>query len=273
MLALFSSPRKARQSWAVLVAILLMTGYASVYLIPAVAESEWGNAVSNFLIILAAVLSAAAATMLWAKHDRSDAPRRIWMFYAIGLWLWAMAEISYTVINLRYGNVDKGWPDVFWVSAYLFFVAALLWQLRLLFHFSFRRLWMHVLGTILIFGILLVLLASGLARLAGHPLGVASLLDAFYPLGDLAIGIYVLWIVITFRQGRLARPWFGMFVFAVADLMFALLDAKDSYAFLIDPRNFLSTITDLVYFAAYLIVALGCFSLWLLLIYGPELKE
>lgn len=272
MNAMFSSPRKAWQTTAVLMVFLLFGLFASFY-VPELYSADWPDLASGVLTVLVAILSAVAATLLWVKHDRADAPRRIWLFYSIALWLWTLAEVIWFILNMLFDDVPMGWPDVFWIAAYPSFVFALLWQFRLLFHFSLRKLVPRLLATMLLFAAVLYLAAWLLAWGAGVDFGLDTLLLTFYPLGDVLIVGGILWLVAIFRNGKLGRPWYGMALFVVADLLYAWIEIRDMYAYSIDPTNILSTISDLVYIAAYLVIALGCFSQWLLLIYGPELKD
>jgi hypothetical protein len=51
--------------------------------------------------------------------------------------------------------------------------------------------------------------------------------------------------------------------------LYAWLEISGVYSFLVEGGNPLSLMADVVYFEAYLIVALACYSQWLLLKYGP----
>ena len=95
------------------------------------------------------------------------------------------------------------------------------------------------------------------------------LLSSFYTAADLAIGLATLYIVRSFRGGVLGYPWLGLFIFAIADMFYAVLEFGGFYTWSINQGNAWSMVADVIYIAAYLFIALGCFSQLVLLKYGP----
>jgi hypothetical protein len=104
----------------VLAALMLIAAYTIIYLVEPFSD-VWNVILPNSLLVIASSLTATIATMIWARYDRSDIPRRVWGYFAFGLWLWAAAELTWGYLNVTQGEVPEGISDVFWISAYLFF--------------------------------------------------------------------------------------------------------------------------------------------------------
>ena len=95
-----------------------------------------------------------------------------------------------------------------------------------------------------------------------------TLVTVLYPFMDLALGIAALRLVYAFGGRLWSRPWMGLFVFALADTLYAWLEITGIYDAFVATGNPLSLVADAVYLAAYLVVAIACFSTMLLLHYG-----
>src|SRR5258708_7345398 len=107
---------------AVGVAILMLILYTLIYLIGPFSDF-WNTFASNVFTVLSAGLSATFGTLVWRAYESDDAPRRVWRWYAVALWLWTIAEIVWGYLNVSSGGgaVPVGLPDVFWVVAHGFF--------------------------------------------------------------------------------------------------------------------------------------------------------
>jgi hypothetical protein len=68
--------------------------------------------------------------------------------------------------------------------------------------------------------------------------------------------------------GAFSRPWLGLLAFAFADFLYAWAEISGVYSWGINQANLLSTITDVAYLGAYLILGLGVLSHWVFLRYG-----
>jgi hypothetical protein len=68
--------------------------------------------------------------------------------------------------------------------------------------------------------------------------------------------------------GALARPWLGLLAFSFADLLYAWIEISGLYSWSVDQANLLSTVTDIVYLGAYLVLGFGVLSQWAFLKYG-----
>jgi len=77
----------------------------------------------------------------------------------------------------------------------------------------------------------------------------------------------------VFHRGMLARPWFGLFVFALSDGLYAWATISGLYAYETAAGNLLSLIIDLTYILAYLAVAWGVFQQYLTLCFGVVVSE
>lgn len=249
------------------IAVLLVLLYTLIYTFEPF-PSTGNDLASNLLTVFASLVSAVAATMVWAFYDKADAPRKVWDRFSIGLWLWFLAEVFWAFLNMRYGEVMIGMPDFFWVLAYGFMFGALFQQHRIL---SFadpetKRKWMAWIG--IPFGILAVLLVLILFNFF-YPLDfITNLVNGFYPLGDLLVGLLALWLVRSFRGGIFIRPWISLIMFAVTDFLYFLLEYSGVYSWSVDNANFVSSMTDILYFAAYLAISVGILGQWLSLRYS-----
>jgi len=258
--------------FALAVASVVVFAYAVIYI--ATPFSDFlNNFLSNFFTVFAALLSAVAATLVWWRYEKGEPPRRIWQWFMTALWLWTIAELIWAYQNMTLEEVPTGWPDVFWVFAYILFGAALYRQFILLYHpdpASARR---RLFYALLLFAAFTALSAFFFSFITGQPLGLDTLVNAFYPVGDFGIGLAGLWLARRFRNGALAYAWIGLFVFCISDLLYTWLDLSGAYSWSLSHGNSLSAIADITYLIAYLIVALGCFTQWLILNYGPIFKK
>jgi hypothetical protein len=248
-------------------AVSLVVLYAFIYFFEPFPGSG-NDLASNLLTVFSSLASAVAATMIWAFYDKADAPRHVWERFAIGLWLWCLAEAIWAFLNMRDGEVNIGWADFFWVLAYGFMFGALFQQHRIL---SFEnpettRKWMAWMSVP--FALLAVLLVLILINFF-FPLDfITNLVNGFYPLGDLLVGLLALWLIRSFQGGTFVRPWVSLIIFAVADFLYFVLEYTGVYSWSVESSNILSSLTDILYFAAYLAITVGILGQWLSLRYS-----
>jgi hypothetical protein len=224
---------------------------------------------SNLAPISAAALGMLAAALTARRYEPSEPPRGIWSQLAFGLALWMVAEIIWAAYNLTVDEVGLTIADLLWVLAYLFFLRALLRQYRLLSSPEPGRVlqWLTVwIGSMLS---LTVIIAWLLASFTDQPWTLALLVAAFYPAADIVISLASLRIVLRFGSGALGLPWIGLSVFALSDLLYAILEVSGAYSWSVTNGNLLSAVADITYVAAYLFVSLGCYAQLLLLRHGP----
>jgi hypothetical protein len=233
----------------------------------------WNNFLSNLFLQLASLFAAVVATMTWAYYEKNDAPRRVWGPFALGLWLWFAAELVWGIINMTVGDVPIGLPDVFWIASYPLLGLALLNQYTILLQPERRTIWL-----------LALLFAAGILAMNGlfswvflstleNPKLLDTVVNTFYPAGDLVLAGIALWLAHKFMGGAFARPWMGLWAFSFADLLYAWLEISGAYAWSVAEENLLTTFADVAYLAAYLVLCIGVLSQWLFLKYGLRTFE
>ena len=258
----------SRMKWlAIITFIVLVAVYTYIYFIQPF-SSFWNDLASNVLSEIASLASAVAATMVWAYYEKSDSPRRVWSYFAFGLWLWFAGELVWGYLNMTVGEVAIGVPDFFWIIAYFFIGQALLQQYRILFRPTMRELFGRALViavSVFALTLLVFLLFKPIAESSSL---LETIVNAFYPSADLVLALAALWLARSFQGGALGHPWIGLLVFTFSDWMNAWLQLSGIYAWSLEQGNLLSTFSDILYIVAYLVLAYGAFSKWLFLKYG-----
>lgn len=260
---------------AKVMAVLFIAVYIAIYQWEPFSD-VWNNILSNLLLVIAAALTATAATMVWAGYDKTDIPRRIWLYFAIGLWLWVIAEIIWGYLNVTQGEVSEGIADIFWMAAYIFFAIALGIQYRLLAQPGKQELTSRVAVAVVILLVLYGLLYRLLTTWGGSESGFGVAVNSFYPIADLFLAGVAIFLVSHFRGGAFARPWLGLLAFSFTDLLYAWIEISGIYAWSVDHNNFWSSLFDIAYVGAYLLLGLGILSQWVFLKYGlrsPTLQQ
>lgn len=247
--------------------LLFVATYTLIYLTEPFAE-VWNAILSNMFLIVAASLTATIATMIWSHYERSDSPRRIWGYFAVGLWLWAAAELVWGYFNVTLGEVPEGIADLLWIGGYLFFGQALLIQYRVLARPTWRELASRILTASLFLLALYLLIYSVLVSSAAAQSGSDAAINSFYPAADLLLVLIAMSLARNFSGGAFARPWLGLLAFAFADLLYAWLEFSGLYSWSVNQANPLSAISDVAYLGAYFVLALGMLSHWAFLKYG-----
>jgi hypothetical protein len=225
---------------------------------------------ADILTVSASVFSAVSASLIWRMYEKTDAPRQVWSYFALGLWIWVTAEViwSYGNLTLPNGEVPVGLPDVFWILAYYFLGQALLSQYKILVHPTRNELASRLTRTLLFFSISFIVVFSILQWFALSDSIGDTLVNAFYPAADLTLALTAIWLTRNFQGGALGRPWIGLLVFTFSDLLYAWLQLSGAYAWSLDRGNWVSGLSDIVYFSAYLVLGIVSFSQWLFLKYG-----
>lgn len=264
---------------SVIIATLMLTAYPLIALffpfntsINAEAEITWNDFWLDILTILPALLGALLATLVTRSYQRSEPARGIWLYFSIGLWLWCLAEIVWTVYNLTLGDVPTpSIADLLWFIGYVAFSIAIFRQYHLIYRPSRQKEYL-ITGAIWL-GILFLssLITWMVAGFDITAVTFSGLVNIFYPVVDLAVAVAVLYLVRTFGRGAMMRPWLGLFIFAFADSIYAVLYETGIYTFTALTGNAASIAADTVYMAAYLSLTLGLFFQFLLVNYGPAI--
>ena len=252
---------------AMVAALLFLVAYAIIYWFEPFSDL-WNIILTDSFLVGASFCSAFLATLIWKRYDQSDTPRKIWVYFAIGLWLWSAAELTWGYLNVTQGEVPGGISDLLWIIGYFFFAQALFVQYRILAHPNRRELWRLIFFVIALLIVLYALVYGILTAGIGEPVEIGTAINSFYPAADLLLAFVALWLARHFMGGAFARPWFGLLAFSFADFLYAWIEMSGLYSWSVDHANILSTITDIVYLAAYLILGLSILSQWVFLKYG-----
>src|SRR5512134_192495 len=197
---------------AKLTALVFIAIYAALY-VWAPLSDIWDGIVLNLLLVIAAGLTAGAATMIWTRFEPTETPRRIWRYIAFGLWLWTAAELIYGYLDITQDEVAIGIPDVFWVAAYVFFTHALFIQYRLLAQPTKAELWKRVAFAVVALLVLYIFLYRVLITWMHPESPLSALVNSFYPVADLFLAAIAVSLILHFRGGVFARPWLGLLAF------------------------------------------------------------
>ncbi len=233
--------------------------------------APWNDGLLYFIFVLAAGMSASAATLIAFQFHKEDAPRVIWFYFSLGLWAWTAAEFTWMIYGLSMPEVPGiTLADAFWVGALGFFSWAFVRQYRLIFASRRRaeRLWLLLTTfTSLILAALIATLLHWLDAQSEQS-WFETALTIFYPITDLAIALAALRLSHIFGRGLWGRTWWGLLAFAVSDALYSWLTFTGIYANSAEAGNPLSLFVDITYICAYLAVGIGCLSQWLLMRYG-----
>lgn len=246
------------------IAVLVFIAIYTVIYMQGPFPGIWNDILIDLFPVIAAALTAWLATMIWTRFEQTEIPRHIWRYFAIGLWLWAIAELVYGYLDITTEEVSIGIPDVFWVAAYIFFAHAIFIQYRLLANPEKQELLKRILFAVLFLVILYSLTYLVLVTWVHAPSGLEAAVDAFYPVADFFLALVAIWLIRHFRGGAFARPWLGLLAFSFTDLLYAWIDTAGIY----EQASHWTTLFDTTYFAAYLILGLGLLSQWAFLKYG-----
>lgn len=252
---------------AKIAAVIFIAIYITLYLFEPFSD-VWNSILSNSLVVTASSFTASVATMIWAHYDKTDTPRRIWRYFAIGLWLWAAAELIWGYLNVTQGEVPEGIADVFWVAAYILFAYALFLQYRLLAQPGKQELLSRVAVVVVSLLVIYILFYRLLITWGEGEGGFGTAVNSFYPVADLFLAGVAIWLVHNFSGGAFARPWLGLLAFTVADILYVWIEISGIYSWSVDNDNLWSTIFDITYVGAYLVLGLGILSQWVFLKYG-----
>jgi hypothetical protein len=245
---------------------LLVGVYSWVYLFEPF--SDYVNLLLlNGITILAALVCAVIISLVVRYFERGEPPRRVWEFFAIALWMWAVAELAWAVYNMLWGEVPTFTvADILWVGAYVFFTVALSSQFRLIFFDRSRRpIWIG-----LAVWLAVILLSMGITLWNGDTW--QDVFVYFYPVADFAVGVAALILAISFRRGALARPWLSLFGFVVSDSLYIWATTTGVYDW-VTRNGPISFLVDIIYLLAYLFLAWGVFNQYITLQFGAPATE
>jgi len=191
---------------------------------------------SNIISPASALLPASYGLALLGRYtpNLKDRFARIWLCLTVGLWLWLLGEITWSIYTLVL-SVSIPYPsaaDLFWIAGYVPLAAAMfLYLLPYGEALSLKKaVIVTAVGLLADVGIFAVLVGPILS-LGVDPL--EQFFDLAYPVLDLALlGIAISGLLI-FLPGKISRFWLwlnlGFICMAIADLLFSYLSALDLY--------------------------------------------
>ena len=183
----------------------------------------------------AAVVSAGLALRkYWGKPE--DKFSRIWLAFTLGLILWFLGELVWTIYTLVL-NVEIPYPsiaDAAWLIGYIPLFAAFHGYVRN-FQFTISRKF-FTMGAVVIgfvcFGSFAYFVAPVFADMAGKE-AVTIAVDIAYPALDLCLLGYALLALLIFMRGKIAFAWAlissAVFMFALADMLFTYATLQGTY--------------------------------------------
>jgi len=244
--------------------------YLSLMVFPV--GGERGRIIStNVTAVIFSLLAFRVFFGVWLSINANDISRRIWGLFALGILLWAVAEVVwayYEVILIK----ETPYPspaDFFWVLGYL----PIYWGLTLRYKtlnviIDQRRKFSIFTVIALLFLLIAYFVLIPIITQFDFQRLVESLLNIFYPLGDLVLLILASLILFSMGKGRFALTWrfiiIGFVVMSMADLSFSYL----SWYGLYHPNgnaNMVSILTDFGFNLSYLLLALGIYAYSILL--------
>jgi hypothetical protein len=218
-------------------------------------------------VVVSAFVGAALALLLWRSFHRGEVLRRIFAFIGGGLLLWAGGETVWSFDQLVAGErlPYPSLADVAWLLGFAAMAAGLILRYRSLQMkpgrgWSFALFWLFAASATLI----VILVTVPIVRQSDPAHLAEDVVNALYPIGDLAITIGALMLALLLTGGALSVPWSliaaGLLCAAVSDLLYVYSLSQGTY--LVDPAGGVNAITfasNVVYAASYLLADAGLF--------------
>jgi hypothetical protein len=229
-------------------------------------EAKLNDTVLNSIIATGALATALVSTSIFLHYQPEDHPRRVWRNIMIAGWLWFLGELSWLLYAYIWGDVPvPSLADFFWVLGFVFFTFAFYQQYTLIVPANTDTIRTYTIGIWLV-----VFLIPAIFLTVIDSFNLPTYIEFYYPFADLAVGLAGLALVFIFRGGALMRPWIGLMVFGLSDLMYAWAEKTQIYAVSAENGNLLSLAIDTTYLVAYLILGVGYLGHWVLLRYGLQ---
>lgn len=188
-----------------------------------------------------------------------DSARLTWFLLLLGTATFCTGECIYFFLEVIQGvNPDELYPsvaDIFWCSAYIFFLAGMLNMITGYFKSGLplekwkQNLIPSGIVFIAIVGIMYKFLLQPIA-LDEETGSLEKFLYFFYPISDLLMilpAFFLIYITRLFGKGMLSKPWrvlaLGFLIMAVADMSYSYLDWQDLYK----TGNFIDMLWDVSY--------------------------
>jgi multisubunit Na+/H+ antiporter MnhB subunit len=259
------SSKNGLVSYAVVAALL--AAYLTIYRL-APFGAPFDNLALNTITSIAALVVAGVSTAIFLHYHPEDHPRKIWKNMMFGAWLWFGGEAAWQVYAFLFEEVPvPSFADLSWVVGFAFYTIAIYYQYSAIKPTQVETIRVYALGIWIV-----ALLAPLVLLSVADSFSLDAYIDFFYPFADLTIGAAGLMLVFYFRGGALMRPWIGLMIIGVSDLLYAWAANTQLYAWSVDNGNILSLFIDATYLLAYLILAIGFLGQWMLLTRGLQTK-
>lgn len=191
---------------------------------------------SNVVSPVSAFLPALYSLTLVRRYgiDPKDRFTRLWLYLAVGLFLWVLGEITWSVYELVL-LVSVPYPsvaDVFWIAGYLPLVIALLLYIAPFKDaLSLKSVLSAVAVALLTDAAVFLVLIGPVFSPTADP--ATQLFDFAYPILDMVLlGVSIAGMLI-FLPGRISRLWvwlnLGFISTVIADVLFSYSSALGTY--------------------------------------------
>jgi len=244
--------------------VVLVLGYIIIYRLYPFNDS-WNDIALSGITAASAAFAAIIATLIYRHYELDDPPRIVWKNLMYACWLWLLGEVIWGYFYVAIGEVPVGSADWTWVVGFVFFTLALYHQYKLV---DPSRV--NYFRKIAIVAWVIVLLIPLAIAYFTNSFDFETYITYYYPFADLAVGIAGLMLMFVFQGGTLMRPWVGLVVFSVTDLLYAWAEQTGLYAWSIENSNILTLFIDVSYIIAYIILALGFLGHWVFVNYGIQ---
>jgi hypothetical protein len=258
-------PLRFSLNLAVVLALLLLLGYTIIYLVEPF--SDFGNKfILSLFTVLSAAAAAGAASLVYLSYENDEPSKMVWKNFSFGFWLWVMAEIVYALADIFLTPAFAVTvARFFWFLGFIFFTIALYRQYQIIYGYSNRSVAIvFLIWAAIAVLVILILLFSNMPVTANAFLGI------FNSVANLVVGVIALILLLTFRGGIIARPWWGFLGFAVADVLYFFVEQAGSIGGQPIFSDLMGLLTRLIYLLAYLILAFGFYAQYLLLKFGTD---
>lgn len=220
---------------------------------------EWLKDVGSTL-----VNGAAAAVILWVafRFAPGDAYRRPWMLIGIGVALYAVGDLTWTVIaDALGGNPYPSIADAFYLSEYVFLAVGILIAARAYHGLIPLRMPAILAAVIAVASAALLWLAfldPYVVQPAAGNIDAAVVFSVLYPLADALVllgpAVFTALVVSRLGAGRLAWPWWWVVVGA---LLLAASDTSFSILSTVQPDGQTTALIESGWMAAHVAMAVG----------------
>lgn len=189
---------------------------------------------ASFLVLSIATLGSAAIALKKYWKNLDDKYSRIWLFLTVGLLLWFVSRLSWSVYTMLL-NAEIPYPsiaDAIWLAGYLPIFAAMHIYLRS-FGFSFSKMRYAAFAVVVSVIMLSCFVLLVPPVVASSEKNTTALLSVVYLGLDLSLFAMSIHGLFVFANGRIGVTWafisVGLFLNAVGDILFSYAAQNNFY--------------------------------------------